>query len=158
MTTSDRWLPKEPSIRAGLYRCIDNVPEHYRFRNYSSRFQGQDTWAKYLKEENICRDDHSQGYLDEIDRRESRWKKFCTGRVEHHALCTPSHAEEYAVHLFNEYDLEPTTASTYWATIERFYRWMFYHTEYPHRYNPFVMAAVQDEQCEELWLIAIESN
>lgn len=158
MTSSDQWISKDPGTRAGLYRQIDDVPAHYRLRNYASRFRGQDSWARYLEAENICREGHSKNYLGQINRRGKRWKQFCSNRDIHHALCSPSDSEQYASYLLREYSISHVTASDYWAAIERFYRWMFHHTGYPHRYNPFVMAAIRDPLSEDLWRIAVESN
>ena len=158
MDSNERWISKDPATRTGLYQHISEVPEHNRLRNYANRFQGQDTWSEYVDAEYSCSNDLSERFLLDLERRESRWKDFCNDRVEHHALCSPSHAKEYAAYLLDEYSIELSTAADYWAAIERFYRWMFHHTEYPHRYNPFVMAAVEDSTSEELWMIAIEPN
>lgn len=158
MTSNSRWISKDPATRAGLYTHFDDVPEHSRLRNYSSRFKGQDSWVQYLKAKDICRDSHSESYIEQVDRNGKRWKQFCDSQGVHHALCTPNEAERYSVHLLDEYSISRVTASDYWAAIERFYRWMFRHAEYPHRYNPFVMAAIQDSLCEELWQIAVEQD
>ena len=158
MNSTEPWISKAPETRAGLYRYINEVPEHYRLRNYKSRFQGQDSWSQYLEAKDLYREDHSDHHLDQIDRRGERWKEFCSRRNVHHALCTPADSEQYATYLLEEYSITRVTASDYWAGIERFYRWMFHHAEYPHRYNPFVMAAIQDPVCEELWRIAVEPN
>jgi len=73
-------------------------------------------------------------------------------RGRHHALCTPRGSINYATHLFEEQDYSMATAVGYWCGVERFYRWMFHHTEFPHQYHPFVMAAVQNETCRDIWM------
>jgi len=158
MTSNEQWISKNPETRSGLYRHIDDVPAHSRLRNYSSRFEQRDSWSRYLEAENIRREDHSENYLAQIERRGKRWKTFCSDRDVHHALCSPADSERYATYLLEEYSISRVTASDYWAGIERFYRWMFHHAEYPHRYNPFVMAAIHDSLCEQLWQIAVEPN
>jgi hypothetical protein len=158
MASDDHWISKDPATRAGLYQHISDVPEHYRLRNYANRFQGKDSWSQYLEAEKICREDHSENYLAQIERRGRRWKQFCSQRDTYHALCSPADSERYAAYLLDEYSVSRVTASDYWAGIERFYRWMFHHAEFPHRYNPFVMAAIDDSLCEQLWRIAVEPN
>jgi hypothetical protein len=69
----------------------------------------------------------------------------------HHALCKPADAAEFGEHLLAEYELRKILAARYWGEIERFYRWMFNHTEFPHRYNPFVMAAISNDTAFDLW-------
>ena len=156
--SSDRLISKDPSCRAGLYKQIDDIPEHHRLRNYANRFEDRDCWTEYLEEENVCQENISDYYSKDIERRERRWKDFGAKRGKHHALCSPSDAKAYAHYLFEEYSVEAATAADYWAAIERFYRWMFHHTEYPHTYNPFVMAAIDDSVSEELWMVALETN
>src|SRR6056297_232641 len=107
MTSNDRLISKDPAIRTGLFQHISEVPDHNRLRNFGSRFKNQDTWSEYVDEEYACRDNLSERFLLDIERRERRWKNFCAERVEHHALCSPSHAEEYASYLLSEYSLTP---------------------------------------------------
>ncbi|WP_267642067.1 hypothetical protein [Haloarchaeobius amylolyticus] len=72
-------------------------------------------------------------------------------RERHHALCTPADADAYAQKLIEEFDVTLETAARYWGDVEKFYRWMFHHTDYPHRYHPFVMAAAAYEPSRALW-------
>lgn len=155
MSSSERRIPVDPEYRAGLYKSLATVPEHHRLRNYASRFSGQDCWEEFKSAANLVAEDHSYSYKRQVERYEERWKSFIEHRSRHHALCTPADAEEYGKHLLYERDLKHSTSADYWSCVERFYRWMFFHTEYPHRYNPFVMAAVQEQTSHELWMEAI---
>ena len=83
---------------------------------------------------------------------------FAEERGVHPALCHPSDAEVYAAHLFDNLDFGLSSAAKYWSSIERFYRWMFHHAEYPHRYSPFLIAAVNDDLCHHLWMHAIDKQ
>jgi hypothetical protein len=149
---SERWIPKKPAYRAGIYKEIESVPEHRRLRNYQTRFEGYDCWWEYLESNDLIDPSDSRGHKLTIERHERRWKKFIESQGRHHALCSPQDASEYATHLFDDHDLSMATAVGYWCQIERFYRWMFHRTDFPHSYHPFVMAAIHDENCHEIWM------
>lgn len=150
--SSERRIPKDPAYRAGIYTELESVPEHGRLRNFQSRFEGRDCWAEYLEENELIEQSHSRNYKLCMKRRERRWKAFMDSRGRHHALCTPEDAREYATHLFEKHDLSMSTVVGYWCQVERFYRWMFYHADFPHSYHPFVMAAIHDETSNEIWM------
>lgn len=151
MTTDDRLIPLDPAVRAGLYKQFSDVPAHHRLQNHASRFEGRDVWDEYIVAADILSDNPSDNHRRWIERSEYRWKSYTDQRNTHHALCTPSDAADFAEHLLEEYELCQLLAARYWGEIERFYRWMFNHTEFPHRYNPFVMAAIADDTASELW-------
>lgn len=158
MTTKQRWIPKDPEYRAGLYKSIEQVPEHQRLRNYEERFRDRDCWSEYITSSQLLGDSVSDNHRRFVERAEQRWKSFVQSRGRHHALCVPQDAEAYANYLLDEFSLIPSTAAEYWSDIERFYRWMFYHADYPHRYHPFVMAATNYETSRELWNETVEPN
>lgn len=155
METDERWIPADPEYRSGLYKQISEVPPHHRLKNYASRFKGRDTWHEYITATGIMSGDVSANHRQRVERTERRWKSYMDQRGVHHALCSPSDASDYAEYLFDEFEISQTVAARYWGELERFYRWMLEHTEYPHRYNSFVIAAINDETARDLWCTII---
>lgn len=158
-STDGRWIPADPAVRAGVYQHIDQVPDHHRLRNYAHRHEGRDCWREYI----IATYETSNGEVAAsqkplFDRIEHRWKSFIENRGVHHALSTPDDANSYAEHLFAKYPVKVSTAAEYWSFVERFYRWMFVRVDYPHRYNPFVMAAANYDTSRDLWNHAINTK
>lgn len=151
MNNDDRWIPADPAVRAGVYQSIHAVPDHQRLRVYANEFDGRDCWAEYLDAKGWDGDGISQRQMEDLRRSGERWKSFMEEQGRHHALCTPAVAEAFARCLLEDYEVSAPTAADYWADLERFYRWMFHHAEYPHRYHPFVMAAVNHDRSRELW-------
>lgn len=158
MPSDERWIPADPEPRAGLYKRIEQVPDHQRLEVYEHAFEGRDCWAEYIAVTGLVQKGVSERRQLYLERTEQRWKSFMQERGTHHALCTPADAEAYATCLIEEFSLTRSTAAEYWADIERFYRWMFHDAEYPHRYHPFVMAAANYETSSDLWYEAIEAN
>lgn len=152
----ERWIPTDPAVRAGAYTSIEDVPDHQRLKVYAADFEGRDCWHEFVTTEGLLRDGMPRHQRRYIERAGRRWKTFIERRGRHHALCTPADADAYAHHIQAEYPVNVDTASEYWATIERFYRWMFRHADYPHRYHPFLMAAANHDASNELWHQALD--
>ena len=156
MSNDDRWIPVDPAIRTGMYQSLDQVPAHLRLEVYEQEFKDRDVWKEFLSVQSWMDESHSENRRRYLMRAESRWKSFIEAREHHHALCTPCDAEEYAQELLEQYAVSLETAAKYWGDIERFYRWLFNHADYPHRYHPFVMAAATYERSREFWELSID--
>ncbi len=139
-----------------MYQSLNQVPDHLRLEVYEYQFEERDCWTEYLTAQSHAGTELPVKRQQYLGRAENRWKEFIQGRGKHHALCSPEDAESYAKHLLNHFPISVDTAARYWIEIERFYRWMFQHTEYPHRYHPFVMSAAANDVSRELWVNAIE--
>ncbi|WP_254832840.1 hypothetical protein [Haloglomus salinum] len=157
MSEGGRWIPTDPAVRAGLYTSISDVPEHLRLHVYQNELEETDAWEDFVDATGLLESTKSKHY-QYLERAEERWKAFARSRRTHPALCSPSDAEGYAAHLSEERNLGVSSAAKYWSSIERFYRWMFHHAEYPHRYSPFLIAAVNDDLCHRLWMHAIDKQ
>lgn len=137
---------QNPSERMGVYKRLEDVPDHYRLYHQADAYHGRDVWEEYLTTHLF--DDRSS---DEVPREKrrfgERWKGHMDGR--HHALATPGDVADWSAVLNEEY--APITAVHYWTTIERFYWWLLEHTDHPHVYHPFLMAADTDDETRAIW-------
>ena len=140
----------------GIYKWIDEVPNRYRLENFESEFAEEDTWSEYL----ATRDD-----LAESTKKNSwypcgdRFKKFMREEVgRHHALPHPDDIEAYLSHIKSGgYSIKVTERS--WNTVyyqhlsplKTFFSWLVHHVDYPHVYNPVLLAAHTDGVTREVW-------
>jgi len=140
----------------GVYKSIDEVPDRYRLENYESEFAGEDTWGDYL----ATRDD-----LAESTKKNSwypcgdRFKKFMREEVgRHHALPHPDDVEAYLAHIKDGgYSIKVTERSLntvyyqHLSPLKTFFGWLVHHVDYPHVYNPVLMAAHAGGVTRETW-------
>ncbi len=140
----------------GVYKSIDEIPDRYRLRNYESEFAGEDTWSEYL----ATRDD-----LAESTKKNAwypcgdRFKKYMQTEVgRHHALPLPKDIEGFLNHIKNGgYSIKVTERSfndtyyTYLSPLKTFFNWLVHHVDYPHVYNPVLMAAHAGGVTREVW-------
>lgn len=140
----------------GIYRSIDQIPNRYRLKNYEAEFNNEDTWNKYLE----TRDD-----LAESTKKNSwnpcgdRFKKFMHEEVgRHHALPHPDNIEAYLAYIksggYSIKVTERTLNTVYYqhlSPLKTFFGWLVHHVDYPHIYNPVLLAAHADGIVRETW-------
>ena len=131
---------------------MSNVPQSRRFYQYTSAYEGQDTWADYR-----AKHDLSDRMSEEWERFARRWKDHMDERGRHHALARPDDVEAWSTWMLNSFSVD--RAYQHWNVIEGFYDWLKWHTEHPHAYNPFHMAAVESESnTRKIWSRKMEKR
>lgn len=136
---------KHATDRMGVYKRLDDVSDRHRLHHHADAYEGRDVWHEYLT-------DHlyPDGDIPQKKRRfGDRWKDHTSEQGRHHALATPEDVETYSVSLLDQYAIY--TAAKYWTNIERFYGWLQEHTEHPHLYHPFLMAADEYDAAGRIW-------
>ena len=141
-----------PHDRLGVFKGLSDVPNSRRFHQYASAYEGQDTWASYRATVEL-----GERMSEEWARFSRRWKDHMDERGRHHALARPNDVEEWSVWMLDSFSVD--RAYQHWNVIEGFYDWLKWHTEHPHTYNPFHMAAVEPEsRTREIWTRKIEKR
>ena len=140
---------KNPEKRMGVYKRLDDVPDHHRLQQYSSTYEGYDMWKEFLSECLFERYD-SERFKEDARRAGERWKAHVEARGRHHALATPEDVETWCQKLLDRLKIK-TAYNSYWIRIERFYTWLQWHREHPHTYQPVLMAAANGGAAGEIW-------
>lgn len=136
---------KTVNDRLGVFKELLDVPEARRFHQYASAYDGNDTWAVYRENHEL-----SERMGEEWDRFGRRWKDHMADGGRHHALARPDDVEAWSQWMLNQFSVN--RAYQHWNVIEGFYEWLKWHTEHPHVYNPFHMAARDTESYTwEIW-------
>ena len=145
---SPQTKPKDPKERMGVYQSLEDVPERRRFYQYADSYKDRDVWAEY-QEEKLYERVSSERVKKEYGVIERDWKDFMGERGKHHSLATPSDVDEWTSGLFDKWKLQ--TVYKRWRVVESFYEWLQWHTDHPHLYNPFLMAAAKDGASATIW-------
>lgn len=102
-----------PVDRVGIYKRLDEVPEHRRLRRYADAYNGRDVWEEFLTGFLFERYD-SRRFVEDARRAGRRWRSHMDTRGRHHALATPADVEAWCEALLD--DLTRKTAyNQYWA-------------------------------------------
>jgi len=140
----------------GVYKTVDDIPDRYRLESFEARFRDEDTWGEYL----ATRDD-----LAESTKKNSwypcgdRFKKYMREEVgRHHALSHPEDVEAYLAHIRGGgYSIKVTERSDntvyyqHLSPLKTFFNWLVHHVDYPHVYNPVLLAAHTGGVTREVW-------
>lgn len=130
--------------KAGVYKTIDDVPHHHRIRTHTDRYQGRDMWREYdLAVASVHPDERNYSPSER-----SKWENHMQRRGRHYAVAEPDDVTAWTE--FVREDIAEATRVNYTKRIFRFYRWLMWHTDHPHRYNPFVLAANTHDPTAEL--------
>lgn len=140
--------PMTATARMGVYQRLDEVPDRYRLYHHADAYENRDIFQEFLDEEVMSRL-NSEWTIQAAKRQGRRWKEFMANRERHHALATPQDLEDYARDLLDTNALK--TAFRYWKRVESFYRWLMWRTDYPHLYNPALMAAAEQNHARKIW-------
>lgn len=124
----------------GIYKSLAEVPRRYRLYQYEAEFETRDVWGEW---KDVYYDpEWGDETMRAKDRSERLWKDHMDERGRHHALAHPEDVEEWCAELLE--DRAPkTVCDCYYMTIKKFYEWLLWEWEYPHRYNPVLMAAAE---------------
>lgn len=144
----------DPADRLGVYKTMNEVPDRYRLHHHADAYEGRDVWAEFCEEYEYEQGSHAR-YEEEVDRVGDHWKAHMGGR-RHHALATPADVEAWSADLLA--DKSERRSHDYWLRVNRFYDWLKWNTEHPHRYNPVLMAAVEGEEARRIWQYKARKN
>lgn len=138
--------------RLGVFKSLSDVPDSRRFYQYARSYEGTDTWAKYRATVEL-----SDRMSEEWERFARRWKANMDECGRQHALARPGDVEAWSENLLGRFKVD--RAYQHWNVIEGFYDWLKWHTEHPHAYNPFHMAANEPESnAREIWTRKMEKR
>lgn len=132
----------------GPYKRIEDVPTHYYLPGFASDFDARAAWESFLADD-VSASESTVQYKYEPAYR--HFADYCERHDANPALADPQDIEGY---IANEMDIQAnpeTTYSTRYRPLYLWYRWMAFHADYPHRYQPTVMAILLDGACAECW-------
>ena len=142
-------MTTDPGERAGVYKHLDDVPDRYRLYHHATAYDGRDVWEEYLTD--YFFENFGTEYTRKYTRRAGTdWKEFMNDRGRHHALAMPQDVEAWCTALLDRMQI-PSLYRNYWTKLERFFTWLHSHTEHPHVYHPFRMAAAEYPNAASVW-------
>lgn len=140
-------ISSDPRRRIGVYKTLEQVPDHSRLSNSAKSFEGRDVWAEYIAHE---LPDPARTVQYETELVEESWKDHMQQRGRHPALARPDDVESWFADLIERMQTK-RAYNPYWVRLEEFYTYLQWHTEYPHAYHPPRMAAGQGGVTREIW-------
>jgi hypothetical protein len=130
------------------YSSFDQIPDSKKLHNYERQFQGNNTWEVFLSEQYNLNKLNNET-VQHLEKAGTQWKSACDGKC-HHACASPRSIDEWSINLVEEISL--THAYKYYLLyINKFYRFLMWHIDYPHSYNPVQFAVSKYQETEKIW-------
>lgn len=146
--TGNQPVSRDYRDHLGVFKTLDDVPPRYRLSRFASKIKGIDVWGEWIETEksHLAESTLNQTY----GLCERRWKPYMKEQGQHHALATPEDVEGFLSEQIEQASMKTIYQSRY-NPLLLFYKWLMFHTDYDHVYNPVVMAAGKEGMAHELW-------
>jgi hypothetical protein len=86
------------------------------------------------------------------------WRAWCDDHGAHPALADPEDIEAHLTEQAAEMDKLATVYTNRFRPLFLWYRWMMCHADFPHRYNPTLMAVLLGGTVYDLWEIRLRDR
>lgn len=145
-----------PEEYAGAIQHFDEIPERYRLETYGGQYRGDNTWERYV-DEVLLEEKDTERIRQTARLGGNSWLEHMSERPRHHALARPEDVNEWCeMHL--EERARKTIYEYYFLRVYDFYEHLKYSAEYPHLYNPFLLAAIDYEVTRYIWTFRIDRH
>ncbi|NGM70263.1 hypothetical protein G6M89_14800 [Natronolimnobius sp. AArcel1] len=134
---------------ASVYDSLSEIPDDKRLDTFEMEFRGRDVVNEYLSYKYGDGDYHEK-FVNQVDRAFQTWKEVCKQNDCHPALAAPHVINEWCISLVKNAK-RTTVKDNYLSHINRFYRYMKWHIDYPHCYNPVQFAVRDYEVAKSVW-------
>lgn len=133
----------------GVFKRVEDVPDRYYLGNFISEVDAEDAWKHFEVKKLEGVSDHTREYVYGKAWRE--WTAYCDEHGVHPALGDPQDIESHLAEQWAEMGKLKSLHDARFRPIFRWYRWMQFHIDYPHRYNPVVMAVLLSGVTSDIW-------
>lgn len=133
----------------GVFKRVEEVPNRYYLANFTSDVDAESAWEEFGEKELKGLSYHTREYV--YDKAWREWTAYCDDHNIHPALAHPKDVEAHLAEQREQVSQLKSAHDARFRPLFRWYRWMQYHTEYPHRYNPVVMAVLLGGATYDIW-------
>lgn len=140
----------------GVFKTVDDVPARYYLPNFRSDVDAEEAWDAFDTAELAGLTYETRRYKHGKAFRE--WRAYCEPRDIHPALPDPGDIESHLTEQREDMDKLQTVYTNRFRPLFLWFRWMTFHTDYPHRYNPVVMAVLLGETAYDIWKIRLRDR
>lgn len=135
--------------RMGVYKSEADVHPDSYLPDMAGRFHKREAWSEWAEAQ-----DYSEYKQKMVARVERAWKAHMEGRG-HHAFPSVRDVDDFLSERQQSVTMA-TVYKPYFIALRDFFEWLMWRTDYPHRYNPVLMACAEGEAGRELWTYYVE--
>ena len=137
----------------GVYKRVEDVSERYRFENFKNDVVAEEVWDAFDAAELEGMSYSTRKYKYEKAYRE--WCDYCEDRGVHPVFADPQDVEGHIAEQVEVVSSLETVHIARFRPLYLWYRWMQFHADYDHRYNPCVMAVLLEGAVYDVWALRL---
>lgn len=142
-------IPRTFTDFPSTYAELDDLPDDMRLGRYESEYADVDVWAHYFDSQ-FVNEGFSEVYLQDLSRMSESWKQFCQTKGCHHGFASPKVVDGWCADLLQNMSKE-SARNNYLTRLNNFYRYLMWHVDYPHCYNPVQFAVRDHQSAHSVW-------
>lgn len=124
----------------GIWKSIEDVPDRQRLQQYADVVDADKAWDEFCEEYGQDWTETTRKY--QYGKAWREWTSYCEQHAIHRLCPEPSDVEGHLVEQRSEAASDSTLHQTRFRPLCRLFEYLRYSTEYPHKYNPAIMAVL----------------
>lgn len=145
-----------PEEYAGALQHVEEIPPRYRLETHASQYQDENVWEQYVHD--VSLEEHDSERMRRAWRLAGdSWLSHMRDRERHHALARPIDANVWCEYLIAD-KARRTAYDYYFLRVYEFYDYLKFSSEYPHLYNPLLLAAVRHDAARHIWMHRVDDR
>ncbi|KPN31930.1 hypothetical protein SY89_02687 [Halolamina pelagica] len=133
----------------GIWKRLKDVPLPYRLSNFERKVDAEEAWEAFEIAELSDISTSTRKYRYGKAKRE--WWSYCEQNDVHPALATPDSIEDHIAAQKAGMSTYKSVHDIRFRPLYLWYRWMAFHTDYDHTYNPTLMAVLFRGEVYRVW-------
>ncbi|OYR42895.1 hypothetical protein [Halorubrum sp. Eb13] len=134
----------------GVYKRIEDVSDLYYLGNFETDVDADAAWEDFCDKKLANSTTHTRETVYGGAYR--RWCEYCDRHGIHPALADPANIEKWLAHEIEAHNSTMKAAhDLQFRPIFRWYRWMAWNSDWPHRYQPTIMAVLLGGVTYDIW-------
>ncbi|MCT9096957.1 hypothetical protein [Haloarchaeobius sp. HME9146] len=134
----------------GVYKSVEDVPARHYLSNFRTDVDANEAWRKFCSDELSNTSQHTRETV--YGRAYELWCEYCEKHDVHPALADPDDIEGWLTEQVAASDASlKTTHDTRFRPLFKWYRWMAFNPDWPHRYQPTIMAVLLGGATYDIW-------
>lgn len=134
----------------GVYKRVEDVADRFYLANFRAEIDADEAWEMFSEDALTDTSKHTRKTV--YNRAYERWCDYCDRHGVHPALADPEDIEGWLAEEAAASDSTlKTTHDIRFRPLFKWYRWMAYHADWPHRYQPTIMAVLLGGTTHDIW-------
>lgn len=134
----------------GVYKRVEDVADMFHLSNFKTDVDADAAWEAFCDDKLANSTNHTRETV--YGGAYSRWCEYCDRHGVHPALADPADIEGWLTYEVDAHNSTMKAAhDLQFRPIFRWYRWLAFHADYPHRYQPTIMAVLLGGVTSDIW-------